>query len=401
MIIKMETTPHILILPMYYPEKDSSPHRGYMFYEQARSLTSSGCKVGIAFTEQRPLKNITLKSFFRESHFQISAEKTDQIIICRMHAWNPKLSTHPGGLIWSLLTLLLVRRYIRRFGKPDLIHAHFGLWAGFAASVIKKIYGIDYVVTEHASSINAGKISNKQATILRKAYRNAASVICVGSKLAENIRRYTTTDTPVSVIPNFVDTGIFQTSGRNTHKEKNFRFVSIGNLVPRKGFSDLIAGFAEAFSQMPHVCLWIIGDGEEAPLLQEQIAALKMEGRISLLGVLPREEVAQRLAECDAFVLPSYAETFGIVFIEAMATGMPAIGTVCGGPEDIITPENGYLLTPGDQEALVKHLKNIYLNYHLFDRKKISLHIRENYDFRLAGHKLKEIYLKECIRKIR
>ena len=50
---------HILILPMYYPEKDSSPHRGYMFFEQAMQLAKSGCKVGLAFTEQRPLKNFT------------------------------------------------------------------------------------------------------------------------------------------------------------------------------------------------------------------------------------------------------------------------------------------------------------------------------------------------------
>ena len=42
---------------MYYPEKDSSPHRGYMFFEQAMQLAKSGCKVGLAFTEQRPLKN--------------------------------------------------------------------------------------------------------------------------------------------------------------------------------------------------------------------------------------------------------------------------------------------------------------------------------------------------------
>ena len=52
---------------MYYPEKDSSPHRGYMFFEQAMQLAKSGCKVGLAFTEQRPLKNFTWKRFRKES----------------------------------------------------------------------------------------------------------------------------------------------------------------------------------------------------------------------------------------------------------------------------------------------------------------------------------------------
>lgn len=118
---------------MYYPEKDSSPHRGYMFFEQAMQLAKSGCKVGLAFTEQRPLKNFTWKRFRKESHFQISAEDNGSFVTMRMHAWNPKLSTRAGGIIWSLLTVLLVRKYIRTYGRPDLIHAHFGTWAGYAA----------------------------------------------------------------------------------------------------------------------------------------------------------------------------------------------------------------------------------------------------------------------------
>ena len=91
---------------MYYPEKDSSPHRGYMFFEQAMQLAKSGCKVGLAFTEQRPLKNFTWKRFRKESHFQISAEDNGSFVTMRLHAWNPKLSTRAGGIIWSLLTVL-------------------------------------------------------------------------------------------------------------------------------------------------------------------------------------------------------------------------------------------------------------------------------------------------------
>ena len=91
--LKIKDKMHILILPMYYPEKDSSPHRGYMFFEQAMQLAKSGCKVGLAFTEQRPLKNFTWKRFRKESHFQISAEDNGSFVTMRLHAWNPKLST--------------------------------------------------------------------------------------------------------------------------------------------------------------------------------------------------------------------------------------------------------------------------------------------------------------------
>ena len=95
---------------------------------------------------------------------------------------------------------------------------------------------------------------------------------------------------------------------------------------------------------MPHVSLIIAGDGEEMQSLKEQIQSLHLQEQVKLTGRLSREELSGLLGTCDAFVLASFAETFGIVFIEAMATGLPAIGTVCGGPEDIITPESGFLI---------------------------------------------------------
>ena len=200
---------HILILPMYYPEKDSSPHRGYMFFEQAMQLAKSGCRTGLAFTEQRPLKNFTWKRFRKESHFQISAEDNGSFVTMRMHAWNPKLSTRAGGIIWSLLTVLLIRKYIRTYGRPDLIHAHFGTWAGYAARLVYKWYKIPYVITEHASSINGNQTTPSQAVILKKAYSEARKIICVGTKLKRSLCAYVSDPDKVTVIPNFVDTNTF------------------------------------------------------------------------------------------------------------------------------------------------------------------------------------------------
>ncbi len=278
---------HILILPMYYPEKDSSPHRGYMFFEQAMQLAKSGCKVGLAFTEQRPLKNFTWKRFRKESHFQISAEDNGSFVTMRLHAWNPKLSTRAGGIIWSLLTVLLVRKYIRTYGRPDLIHAHFGTWAGYAARLVYKWYKIPYVITEHASSINGNQTTPSQAVILKKAYSEARKIICVGTKLKRSLCAYVSDPDKVTVIPNF---------------------------------------------------------------------------------------------------------TFGIVFIEAMATGLPAIGTICGGPEDIITPESGFLIRPGNVDALAAKMKTLYDTYESFDKEKIRQSIVSRFDFQLAGQKLRQVY---------
>lgn len=389
----MEKKIHILILPMYYPEKDSSPHRGYMFYEQAMQVARAGCTVGLAFVEQRPTKNFTRKRFWQESHFQTSAEDNGTFITLRMHAWNPKLSTRTGGLIWSQLTLKLVRKYIRQYGKPDLIHAHFGLWAGYAASLIYQRYGIPYVVTEHASSINGGNVSAWQRLILQKAYSNAQKVICVGTLLGENVCPYVGNKEKVTVVPNFVDISTFGQSSHQTEKEKKFTFVSIGNLTPIKGFPILLEAFAKAFIKEPHISLLIVGDGNEAEALTRQIHTLHLQQQVTLVGRLPRNQVAKLLSTCDAFVLASYTETFGIVFIEAMSAGMPAIGTRCGGPQDIITPESGYLVEPGDVQSLADKMRLLYDNYEQFDKEHIRESIAGQFDFRLAGGKLKKIYL--------
>lgn len=383
---------HILILPMYYPEPGAPPHRGYMFYEQAMQIARSGCRVGLAYTEQRLPKEFTWTTFRKENHFQITEEDNGTFVTLRMHAWNPKLSTRAGGIIWSLLTLLLVRNYIRRYGKPDVIHAHFGTWAGYAANLVYKCYGIPYVITEHASSISAGKVTPGQAATLRTAYKNAEKVICVGTLLKKNLSPYLDHPDKAIVIPNFVDISTFNKSNRATEKEKEFIFVSVGNLSKLKGFEDLIEAFGQGFGNRPHVSLIIAGDGEEMNNLQSKIQELKLEKQITLAGRLPREEVAQLLERCDAFVLPSYVETFGIVFIEAMATGMPAIGTISGGPKDIITPESGYLIHPGDVKELAEKMCLLYDHYEQFDKERIRQSVAERFDFKLAGEQLKEIY---------
>ena len=86
--------------------------------------------------------------------------------------------------------VLLVRKYIRTYGRPDLIHAHFGTWAGYAARLVYKWYRIPYVITEHASSINGNQTTPSQAVILKKAYSEARKIICVGTKLKRSLCAY-------------------------------------------------------------------------------------------------------------------------------------------------------------------------------------------------------------------
>jgi glycosyltransferase involved in cell wall biosynthesis len=87
--------------------------------------------------------------------------------------------------------------------------------------------------------------------------------------------------------------------------------------------------------------------------------------------MLNREQVRDAMLICNAFVLPSLYETFGIVLIEALSCGKPVIATRCGGPEWILNEQNGFLVTKGDESYLANAMQRMVKNYHLFCPKLI------------------------------
>ncbi len=108
--------------------------------------------------------------------------------------------------------------------------------------------------------------------------------------------------------------------------------------------------------------------------------------------MLSREQVSDSMWRSNIFVLPSYVETFGVVLIEAMATGLPVIATRCGGPEDIVEPETGWLINPGDVEELTAALEHAYFNYH--EIKKKESYIRDYAVDRFSGGTIASTLLK-------
>ncbi len=96
----------------------------------------------------------------------------------------------------------------------------------------------------------------------------------------------------------------------------------------------------------------------------------------------------------NVFVLPSYFETFGVVLIEAMATALPVIATKCGGPEDFVTPEVGYLVNPGDIQELAKAMIVMYTNSSSFESAEISKIVKDKFSYSAVETRLIQIYNK-------
>ncbi|TDY16671.1 glycosyltransferase involved in cell wall biosynthesis [Paraburkholderia sp. BL6665CI2N2] len=125
----------------------------------------------------------------------------------------------------------------------------------------------------------------------------------------------------------------------------------VAMLRGNKGHQDLIAAVKPLMSDRPHLHLVIAGEGGEFDKLRSIIGGLGLSHRIHLLGF--RKDINNVLRGCDLFVLPTHQEALGQAFIEAMAMGLPVIGThVDGVPELIDSGVNGLLVPPHDIEAL-------------------------------------------------
>jgi glycosyltransferase involved in cell wall biosynthesis len=158
------------------------------------------------------------------------------------------------------------------------------------------------------------------------------------------------------------------------------RMLFLGNIIPRKGLHTLLA----AISGLPAglVCLDVVGalalDPGYARKVQSQAAGLGERASITFHGILENGSLQDKLAQAHVMVVPSSYEGFGIVYLEGMAFGLPAIGTTAGAAGEVITPaENGYLVSPGDAVALAAHLMALQINRNLL--AQLSLHALDSY----------------------
>jgi len=145
--------------------------------------------------------------------------------------------------------------------------------------------------------------------------------------------------------------------------EGPLRVVFLGSLTRRKGLKTLM----EACEQLEEgrVKLSIIGSHSAEPRHARKIGSrverLRSKMNIHVLNALPTAELPKWLRDQDLLVVPSSYEGFGIVYLEGMAFGLPAIATTRGAAHEIINHgQNGFLIEPGDSQALARHLNNLF-----------------------------------------
>lgn len=335
------------------------PLYGIFEYDQAKALTKCGVDVSMLVIDFRSIR-------YKRKYGLFSYVKDD----VKVFELSLPLGIYRRALpLLQMLLMLLYKKAVRKVGVPDIIHAHFYSIAAIA-SIIKKKKNIPFFITEHSSKLNKDKslISELDKDLTAKAYSHADTVIAVSKALSINLKNNFDIDNVV--VHDIVDVDNYHYV--KTNNNQHFNFISVGNLIHLKGFDLLINAFNKAFAYDNNVFLNIVGDGIEKDNLQNLINQYDINDRVRLLGQKSRAELCNIIRESDAFVLASRSETFGVVYVEAMACGLPVIATRCGGPEDFVNDDNGVLIPVDDIDALAKALIDMRSNIDKYDGKSIS-----------------------------
>jgi glycosyltransferase involved in cell wall biosynthesis len=378
---------HVLIIPSWYPAYPGDIG-GSFFREQALALHRNGCKVGVIYPQMRSLRQW---QSILTGGYGLEIQSDEGMTTLRYHGmnWYPKVKWLRNKL-WKKKCLELFNEYVKLNGKPQIIHAHSIFNAGVIAKKISDKNKIPFLLTEHSTSYARELISEIE---LNEAINvcNASSInLAVSNEfcklLSEKIK-------PKNWIylPNIVNNKFFEKK-LNKHNQKGFGFINVAMVDSKKRQENILLAFNNEFKGEKFITLTIGGDGPELQILKNLAKTLNISNQVEFTGALSRDQVCEKMAASNAFVLSSRYETFGVVVIEALALGLPVIATRCGGPESIVRKEDGILVPVDDVESLGKAMREIYENLTKYDKMKIRESCRERFSEKAIAKKLIKIY---------
>jgi 2-deoxystreptamine N-acetyl-D-glucosaminyltransferase/2-deoxystreptamine glucosyltransferase len=246
----------------------------------------------------------------------------------------------------------LLARLLRELAgrRLDVVHVNCclspaGVWRDLAAALLASGGGLPVVAHYHGSLSDAAA---RLAPPSRFALRRLAGLASMNVGVTRESVGWLARRAPAraAYLPNFVEDRLAAGSGGAIRRSATRpRAIYVGRLSRDKGTFDLL----RVAGRLPHVDFVLVGE-----ILDEVRAALgAAPGNVRAVGVVSRDEVIERLRGSDVFVFPSHREGFPNAVLEAMAVGLPVVGTHVGAVADMIAEgQGGWLVAPGDVTAL-------------------------------------------------
>lgn len=378
---------HILEVPSFF-----QPHGGLFCLEQAKALKNLGHEVRIVSNVQLGI-TVELHDYFMLSYRRYEHEMDGITVYQSYQRGLPKVIRY-NVKRWVAIVRSMFAQYVEKYGRPDIIHAHCAKWAGYAAMLISREYGIPYVITEHLSKTifddEFRLVGNTpwQIPLLTEAYQHAAKVLSVSDELPERLSVYFGKDYQWETVSNIVDTLFYQYRQRERLQGRAFRFCCLANYIPLKGYDVLFSAFRKLCKEGLNVELHIAGRGTDTASCRNQLT----DGMFTH-GLMDRQAVRQLLYVSDALVLASRSEAQPLVLLEAMSTGIPVVSTEVI-PQNLRL-EGGCFIVPVDNaDALADAMKHVAETP--IDGQQISQQVAQLASARVVGERLEKVF-KEAI----
>ena len=382
---------HVLFVPSWYVTKEN-PVQGSFFREQAHALARAGHRIGVIAPALRSVRELPqgLVGSVRGIVFQDDAG----VATYRLEGLQPLPGLRPANdRAWLRAGRALYQRYAAEQGAPDLVHAHAVFMGGVIGADIARSSNRPFVITEHSTVYQRRPVPAFQLAEARDVLALAAARLVVSPQLGESMERVVgDAAVPWEWVPNMVDSAFLESALPTRNRGTAFRFLNVGFLQEKKGQAELLQAFAAQFSGDRDIELHVGGDGPERERLHAASRDLGIAEQVRWLGPLDRDGVLRAMCDADAFVLSSRFETFGVVVIEALAMGLPVVATRSGGPECIVSGEDGLLVPVGDVSAMGEALAYMRESVGLFDPETLRARCAKRFSEGALVERLESVY---------
>jgi glycosyltransferase involved in cell wall biosynthesis len=325
-----------------------------------------------------------------------------------VEVFHPRFVLGPGQTTYTMEWLLYYAgvaktiRQLRRHFSFDLIHAHFTYPDGVVAAHLGRRYEVPVVITEQNPW--GPWMMNKWPGVRERAIwaaRQSACHMAVSRSVRSTIESFAGKLENLVVIPDGVDGSEFSLPA-NQNRRVPDQIVFVGAVRPVKGVDVLLEAVRVLADRGRRLSLVLVGEAyfgtyrQEELRLKQMVSELRLGDCVRFVGKQPLPELVRYMRQSAALVLPSRAESLGMVLVEALACGTPVVATRCGGPEDIVNDRVGVLVPPEDPAALADGIEHV-LDHH-YDPAILRAHALENFGLEYVGQRLSKVYQDAVVR---
>lgn len=375
---------NILFIPRWYPNR-VAPLNGIFIKRHALAVALKH-RVGVLFVNADP--------GMKDKTYDLEQVVEDGIFTVRVYYNNsvpgiPFLSSLIKFYRYSIACRMGIKVVEEKFGKPDISHIHVLSRTFIPARHFK----VPFIVSEQWSGYLPEDGTYRgfmKKMFTRRAVRKASAVTTVSESLKNAMLAHGLNNT-YTVVPNVVDTSLFSPSPDSGKKEK-FIFLHVSNLDDRaKNVSGMIEAVRKLYESRNDFEFHIVGDGESRPEL-EAFAGKLLNRSIFFLGWRSSAEVAAMMKKADLFLLFSNYDNMPCVMVEAMASGLPVIGSDIHGIGEHVKEGRGILVPAGGEEALGAAILQAMNNIASFDKVKLHTYAKDNFSYEAVAERFDSIY---------